>query len=277
MKLKLVFLLLIALKTIPVFASAPDTVRLYYKIAEYELSARNLMKLDSLCKSFKGVDNLHITGFADYLGTGEANTILSQKRAEIVTAYIKAHINLVITADGKAVEMSTAKKGPLGDPFNRRVDIVINKIVHTKAVAQSQLPPPQFTDKIANLSNIDVGGSLALEELTFQSARHFLNPECEANLKILLSYLKQHDNIRFEIQGHICCDNGPDGMDIDSRDYKLSVNRAKFIYDYFIKNGIEAKRMTYKGLASTKPKVYPELNEHDKYLNRRVELLITGK
>jgi len=277
MKLKLVFLLLIALRTIPVFASAPDTVRLYYKIAEYELSAGNQTKLDSLCKSFKGVDNLHITGFADYLGTGPDNIVLSQKRAEIVTAYIKSRINLVITADGKAVEMSTAKKGPLGDPFNRRVDIVINKIVHTKVVAQPQLPAPKFTDKIANLSNIDVGGSLALEELTFQSARHFLNPECEANLKILLSYLKQHENIRFEIQGHICCDNGPDGMDIDSRDYKLSVNRAKFIYDYFVKNGIDAKRMTYKGLASTKPKVYPELTDHDKYLNRRVELLITGK
>jgi len=277
MNLKLGLLLLITLRTMPVFATNVDTVRLYYKIAEYELSAGNQIKLDSLCKSFKGVDNLHITGFADYLGTGPGNIILAQKRAEILAAYIKSHINLVMTFDGKAVETNTAKRGPLGDPFNRRVDIVINKIVRTKLVVQPQLPAPKFTDKIANLSTIDVGGSLALEELTFQSARHFLNPECEANLKILLSYLKQHDNISFEIQGHICCDNGPDGMDIDSRDYKLSVNRAKFIYDYFVKNGIEAKRMTYKGLGSTKPKVYPELTDHDKYLNRRVELLITGK
>lgn len=277
MKVKLVFLLLIALRTAPVFASNPDTVRLYYKIAEYELSAGNQVKLDSLCKSFKGVDNLHITGFADYLGTGPDNIVLSQKRADIVAAYIKSHIDLVITADGKAVEMTTTKKGPLGDPFNRRVDIVINKIVRTKGVTQPPLPAPQFTDKIANLSHIDVGGSLALEELTFQSARHFLNPECEPNLKILLNYLKQHDNISFEIQGHICCDNGPDGMDIDARDYKLSVNRAKFIYDYFVKNGIDAKRMTYKGLGSSKPKVFPELTDHDKYLNRRVELLITHK
>ena len=275
--MKLGFLLLIALKTVPVFATTPDTVRLYYNIAEYELSSGNQLKLDSLCKSFRGVDNLHITGFADYLGTGPDNIVLSQKRAEIVAAYIRAHINLVMTADGKAMEMSTVKKGRSGDPFNRRVDIVINKIVGTKVVAQSQLPAPLFTEKIASLTNIEVGGSLALEELTFQSARHFLNPECEPNLKILLTYLKQHDNIRFEIQGHICCDNGPDGMDIDSRDYKLSVNRAKFIYDYFVKNGIDARRMTYKGLASTKPKVYPELTDHDKYLNRRVELLITGK
>ena len=275
--MKLGFLLLIALKTVPVFATTPDTVRLYYNIAEYELSSGNQLKLDSLCKSFRGVDNLHITGFADYLGAGPDNIILSQKRAEIVAAYIRTHINLVMTADGKAMEMSTVKKGRSGDPFNRRVDIVINKVVRTKGVTPSQLPAPQFSEKIASLTNIEVGGSLALEELTFQSARHFLNPECEPNLKILLAYLKQHDNIRFEIQGHICCDNGPDGMDIDSRDYKLSVNRAKFIYDYFVKNGIDARRMTYKGLASTKPKVYPELTDHDKYLNRRVELLITGK
>ncbi|MEP6612977.1 MAG: OmpA family protein [Mucilaginibacter sp.] len=259
------------------FASTQDTVRLYYNIAEYELSAGNQRKLDSLCKAFKNVDNLRITGFADYLGTGPDNVLLSQKRAETVAAYIKSHINLVMTANWEGAEMSTVKKGPSGDPFNRRVDIVINKVDHSKMVNQPQLPAPQFTDKIATLTNIEVGGSLALEELTFQSARHFLNPECEANLKILLSYLKQHDNIRFEIQGHICCDNGPDGMDIDSRDYKLSVNRAKFIYDYFIKNGLNAKRMTYKGLASTKPKVFPERTDHDKYLNRRVELLITGK
>jgi len=277
MNLKISLLLIVALRTIPVFASKPDTLRLYYNIAEYELSPANQTKLDSLCKSFKGVDNLHITGFADYLGTGPDNVVLSQKRAEIVAAYIKSHINLVITADGKAEEMSTTKKGPSGDPFNRRVDVVINKVNHTKVVNQPQLPAPQFTDKIATLTNIDVGGSLALEELTFQSARHFLNPECEANLKTLLSYLKQHDNIKFEIQGHICCDNGPDGMDVDSRDYKLSVNRARFIYDYFVKNGIDAKRMTYKGLGSSKPKVFPELTDHDKYLNRRVELLITGK
>lgn len=259
------------------FASTPDTVRLYYKIAEYELSPGNQTKLDSLCKAFRGVDNLRITGFADYLGTGPDNITLSQKRAEIVAAYIRLHINLIISANWEGAEMSRVKKGPSGDPFNRRVDIVINKIVRPKVVASSPLPAPQFTDKVANLTNIEVGGSLALEELTFQSARHFLNPECEPNLKILLGYLKQHNNIKFEIQGHICCDNGPDGMDIDSRDYKLSVNRAKFIYEYFVKNGIDATRMTYKGLGSTKPKVYPELTDHDKYLNRRVELLITGK
>src|SRR3982750_3237710 len=120
MNLKSGLLLLITLRTITVFASTQDTVRLYYKIAEYELSPANQTKLDSLCKSFKGVDNLHITGFADYLGTGPDNVLLSQKRAEIVAAYIKSHINLVMTADGKAMEMSSAKKAPSGDPFNRR-------------------------------------------------------------------------------------------------------------------------------------------------------------
>src|SRR3954466_8351294 len=105
MNLKLGLLLLVTLRTMPVFASKPDTVRLYYNIAEYELSAGNQNKLDSLCKAFKNVDNLHITGFADYLGTGPDNIKLSQKRAEIVAAYIRSHINLVITTDGEGAEM----------------------------------------------------------------------------------------------------------------------------------------------------------------------------
>lgn len=277
MKGKLALLLLITLKTLPSFALKTDTVKLFYNIAEYELSAGNQTKLDSLCKAFRNVDNLRITGFADYLGTGPDNVILSQKRAEIVAAYIRSHISLIMTTNWEGAEMSIVKRGPAGDPLNRRVDIIINKINHTKGVNRPQPPAPQFTDKVARLSNLNVGSSLAIEELTFQSGRHFLNPECEGYLDILLNYLKQHTNISFEIQGHICCENGPDGLDIDSRNNKLSVNRAKFIYDYFVKNGIAANRMTYRGLASTQPKVYPELTEHDKYLNRRVELVVTGK
>jgi flagellar motor protein MotB len=56
--------------------------------------------------------------------------------------------------------------------------------------------------------------------------------------------------------------------------YDLSTARAKAVYDYLVENGIEAKRMRYKGLAGQFPIVMPELSEADRTTNRRVEILI---
>jgi len=94
----------------------------------------------------------------------------------------------------------------------------------------------------------------------------------------LLTYLKSHINLVFEIQGHICCViNEGDSQDYDTGQNGLSTNRAKAIYDYFSQNGINTRRMSYKGLGSSDPKVWPELSEHDRYLNRRVEILVISK
>ena len=94
----------------------------------------------------------------------------------------------------------------------------------------------------------------------------------------LLRYLKKHNNLVFEIRGHICCvlDDG-DSYDPDARSFVLSANRAKYIYDYFVVNGINPTRMTYKGLGSSEPKVWPEFSEYDRALNRRVEIVIVNK
>ena len=87
-----------------------------------------------------------------------------------------------------------------------------------------------------------------------------------------------NENIFFEIRGHICCDyNNPDGYDIDTREYGLSLSRAKYIYYYLLGNGIAKKRMRYTGVGSSKPKIYPEVTDRDRELNRRVEILVIAK
>ena len=50
----------------------------------------------------------------------------------------------------------------------------------------------------------------------------------------------------------------------------LSVARAKFVYDYFIKNGVDKSRMSYEGLAHK----FPLGGSADK--DRRVEILIVS-
>ena len=75
----------------------------------------------------------------------------------------------------------------------------------------------------------------------------------------------------FVIQGHVCCTEGTlDAVDKKTNKRNLSVARAKFVYDYFIKNGVDKSRMSYEGLAHK----FPLGGSADK--DRRVEILIVS-
>ncbi|HEY8930519.1 MAG TPA: OmpA family protein [Mucilaginibacter sp.] len=297
MYLKITILFLLFLKAAFVMASGTDTLKLYYAIDEYQLSPANKGRLDSIKTALKSVTAVTINGYADYLGQKIPNIDLSKNRAETVKQYLLTLNNTlnITTAGNGAVALTTARSAA-GQPVNRRVDVIyeapkVYRIVRTvirrqgfeeprrpPQPAPSPAPPAGFTKKMDSLNNVAVGSSVGFEELTFQGGRHLLNPEAAQYLEGLSAYLKKHDNIRFEIIGHICCEVPThEGFDMDTHQYALSVNRAKYIYDYFIQHGIDPNRMTYKGVGASKPKAYPELTEHDRYINRRVELLITGK
>ncbi len=99
-------------------------------------------------------------------------------------------------------------------------------------------------------------------------------------MKRLLSILQEHQNIKIEIQGHVCCldyQKFDDGWDRDTRTYNLSINRAEHIYKYLIHNGIDSTRLSYKGFGGAFRLIEPELNEEDRIQNRRVEILVVDK
>jgi len=281
MNYKPFLLSLLLLKAFPSFALSTDTVKIFYGIDKYGLSVNDKIKIRSLVDSLKVTDTVKVLGYADYLGNGKDNLVLSANRASTIKNYILSlRKTPVIITEGKGEISSGTKRSGNGEPQNRRVDIIKTSQASDKQtlIEISNLEERAFKDKINNLARLGVGSSLSLEELTFQAGRHVLNREAVPYAAILLDYLKKHGSISFVILGHICCDDkNEDTFDIDSKDYKLSTNRAKVIYDYFLKNGIKAERMTFRGLGSSKPKVWPEKTGYDKYLNRRVEILITGK
>ena len=99
-------------------------------------------------------------------------------------------------------------------------------------------------------------------------------------LQKLLKTLKDNPKLKVEIQGHVCCtNNGEDGVDADydTREPKLSENRAKAIYEYLIDKGIAKSRLTYKGYGRSKPKEPIEDTPEKEQANRRVEILILEK
>jgi len=285
-------------KSFSVFCQHTDTVKIFYNINECKLSNSNKAKLDSLYDLFDHQNPLIVVrGFADYLGNKKSNYLLSWQRAETVKQYLLAsNRNLFITTEGKGQIIAYDKVNKNGEPLNRRVEIIINR-VSASAREENNNPLPiknsplvklindsvgvaetKFGQKVNSLSNLDIGGSLNLEELTFEPGRHYLDPQSLSYLKTLTQYLAANKNITFEIRGHICCDyQHSDGYDFDTKTYNLSVNRAREIHQYLLKNGIDSNRMRYIGVGNTQPKVYPEITLIDQQLNRRVEIVVTGK
>jgi outer membrane protein OmpA-like peptidoglycan-associated protein len=262
----------------------PDTLRLFYEINEFQ-SEKNNGRIDSLFSALSGkFIKIKILGYADYLHAPKYNLSLSQKRADAVKNYVqkKAAPSQITSLTTKALGEKFSKGGasPKGEPFQRRVDLVIEPFVivehyDDQPKKRERGDTTQITRKIENLEK---GESLAIEGLNFEPGRHMLVKGALPVLEQLLNTLKDNPKLKIEIQGHICCVVGEeDGMDVDTHERKLSYNRAQAVYNYLVKNGIKSGRLTYQGFGRSKPKVFPEKTEADEQANRRVEILVVDK
>ncbi|MGQ0829996.1 MAG: OmpA family protein [Bacteroidota bacterium] len=120
------------------------------------------------------------------------------------------------------------------------------------------------------LQPIDTGSVVELKNVFFETAKFDLKPESKAELNKLVSFLNLNKTLRIELSGHT------DNIGEKKMNQVLSQNRAKAVYDYLIANGIDLKRLTYKGYGDTKPKVKNDSDEN-RQKNRRTEFKVIGK
>ena len=119
------------------------------------------------------------------------------------------------------------------------------------------------------------GDNIDLGMLNFEPGRHTLLNESKSNLDKLLQLMQKYPSLKIEIQGHICCPEPgeKDGFDKDNSTYRLSYNRAEFVYNYLKDNGINKNRMTFFGFAHLRPLV-EEIDDKTRAVNRRVEIKV---
>ncbi len=286
MKLLTVSLALMVFPTL-VRAQKVDTLVVYFESNQASLKKTDSTELGSYLQTkYRGdsLENIELYGHCDSIGSDLHNDSLSLARVFFIQNYLKdLYPNAAFTKiEGKGErEPVISNSNEEGRRRNRRVVM----IVHHK---QPPLPAkeetitlrekPRSIAEILNDSTVAVGDHLALPQLQFVGGRHIPLPGVWIVLDQVAAILKDRPMLRIEIQGHVCC--GPpelDGLDMDTQTNDLSVQRAKYVYDYLVKKGISKTRMSYKGFGGSRKLYEDESTEATRQANRRIEFVILAK
>lgn len=271
---KIVFLLFWVGQLLP--AQTSNTHVVYFETAQYSVPDIETNRLVLFIQGMRDVqiERISIYGFTDDRGTDNYNLGLSQNRANAIKKIFSrfgVDENLISNVDGKGevlLRVVSSENLSIIRGLNRKVEINIEyqKSVKSKKIIKDRERVVEDFLK----ENISVGDKVVLENILFKTGYSSLEKKSIRSLEgIALSLLERKD-VYFTIQGHVCCTkNSRDAIDKKTGKRNLSMARAKYIYDFLIKRGVERKRMKYVGLKNKFP-----LGGATKY-DRRVEIKIT--
>jgi len=269
------------------FSQQEQKVIVYFRFDESKLDSSSKSKIDQAVNGIL-IHHIRIEAHCDSFAGNTYNDALSMKRATSVKEYliskISDHDSILIKGFGKRAPLNR-NENSVARALNRRAEIFFT--VKTPEIRKNEVDTqnvqPDVTaeystiDSVINIEQAEIGSSVRLENLNFYGGQHILLPKSEIVLEKLLNTMRANPTLEIEIQGHICCQQGEeDGMDWGTHSMNLSVNRAKMVYDYLIKKGIDRHRLSYRGFGS-RFKLVEERTEEDKSTNRRVEIKILKK
>jgi len=283
------FLLSISLCT---HSQSVQKTLVYFDFDKYDLTKETTHKLDSMSrfitKFADKVIKIEIAGHCDVMGDYDYNDVLSDERAKAISKYlvskgVKDTLIKKVAAFGKRQPINN-NSDSLERALNRRVEITS----YFKRNDAAKTPPPPDeqhkrmipkSDDMTKIGELDSNSTIVIPNLNFYKGMHRLVPTSTNSLVMLYKILKEHPNYKIELDGHICCQpeyDVTDALDFETGDQNLSLNRAKAVYDYLVKNGIDAARLSYKGFGS-RFHLVPEVTEQDELKNRRVEIKLISK
>ena len=106
---------------------------------------------------------------------------------------------------------------------------------------------------------------ICMFDMKFEFASSVLKKESEKQLDKFVEMYRKSPTMKLLINGHT------DNVGSDEYNQKLSEDRAKSVYDYFLKHGIPADKMSVKGFGSKYP-IDTNETEEGRAKNRRVEV-----
>ena len=261
------------------FSQSQYTHDVYFNTDEYIVPKTEESRLLLFIAKLQDIEiaSIAIYGFCDDVGADSYNMVLSQQRADAIkTIFSNNEISesLITNVDGKGeilLKIVNEKNILKIRGLNRKVEIIV-----TEKIAEPE--PKNKPTKVAKVpttseqikGNVKVGDKITFQNILFKTGYSTVVPGSKKILDDIAKALIERDDIYFTIQGHVCCtQNTRDAVDKRTKLRNLSEARAKFVYEYFAKKGIDKRRMRYMGMRRKFPL------GGDPQFDRRVEILIT--
>ena len=111
---------------------------------------------------------------------------------------------------------------------------------------------------------------IVLNNIEFAYNSADLATSSNIELQKLINFLNKNPSLKIAIHGHT------DDQGNDDYNLKLSNERAKSVFDFLQKKGIQPTRLSYQGFGETRP-IITTITEEARSKNRRVEFLIVEK
>ncbi len=263
-----------------VFSQKELKQEVYFETDKYDIPITEESRLLLFVSRLSDIDieSISIYGFCDDVGAPAYNLKLSQQRADAIKAVFannEISESLISNVDGKGqilLRIVEEKDVVKIRGLNRKVEIIVKE----KAPIVKEVTPIVVVEEkkkdAAELikGDIKVGDKIIFENLLFKTGYTILMPQSKNVLENIAKSLVERGDVYFTIQGHVCCTQySRDAVDRKTKKQNLSEARAKFVYDFFVKKGIDKKRMRYVGMRRKFPL------GGDPELDRRVEILIT--
>ena len=115
-------------------------------------------------------------------------------------------------------------------------------------------------------NNIKVGEKVTLKNIFFENGRYYILPESFPELNKLAQYLIRNPSMEVQINGH------SDNSGSKNKNQRLSEQRAREVFEYLIKKGVQNK-LYFKGFGSSMP-IASNDTDDGMAKNRRVEFEI---
>ncbi len=140
----------------------------------------------------------------------------------------------------------------------------INDLIAGSHIRQSD----EDTEALINsIRDAKTGYSIDLSSVYFAFNQSELLPSSYPTMEQLSNTLQEGTNIMIEIRGHT------DNIGSNRYNKKLSIERAKSVYDFLIESGIDESRLKYRGFGNSNP-IADNDTKFGRQLNRRVEVKV---
>ena len=195
---------------------------------------------------------------------------------EVTHRPLTAHIILISLEDNKTVmDIESNRNGNflMCIPTNRNYALNVSKegylfySDHFPLKGVHEIEHPYVRD--VPLKPIQVGQQTVLRNIFFEFDSYRLKPESITELEQLRSFLLKYPKLKVEIGGHT------DSKGTEQYNQALSTQRARVVYEYLTKHGIDKNRLTYKGYGESRP-IQSNATDKGRAANRRTEIKVTG-